>query len=264
MKNYIIPFAIFLISLCTFNQSLAQDYILGEGDLLKITVYDHPDLTTTERISGEGNILFPLIGKVKVSGSTATDVSKKIAELLSEGYIVSPQVTVFIDEFRSQKATIMGQVNRPGLYELKGATTFLEVLSKAGDLTKDAGDKATIKRRPDASGKEKIVTVDLKLLIEKGDTSYDVPIVDGDSIYVIKAGVFHVTGEIKKPDSYKFVEGITVIKAITEAGGFTEKASTGRVKILRKLGGTEIIMDKVRMDEPVMQDDLIVVPESFF
>jgi polysaccharide export outer membrane protein len=259
----IIGFFVLILAIC--RPVAAQDYVVGEGDVLQITVYDHPDLTTTVRVSGDGSIIFPLIGHVKISGLTISDVSHKIADMLSQGYIVYPQVTVFVQEFRSQKVTIMGQVKNPGLYELKGYTTFLEVLSKAGDLTKDAGDKAIVKRRAGPSGKkEKIITIDLKGLIEMGDTSQDIPVLDGDSIYIPKAGVFYVTGEVRKPDAYKFEEGTTVLKAITMAGGFTDKASTGRVKIIRKEKGKDDVMEKVKMDESVMPDDVIVVPESFF
>jgi polysaccharide export outer membrane protein len=87
---------------------------------------------------------------------------------------------------------------------------------------------------------------------------------DGDSVYISKAGVFYITGEIKTPASYKHEEGLTVIKAITKGGGFTEKASKGKVRIIRKVNGKEEVLEKVKMDEPVLADDVIVVPESFF
>ncbi len=264
MKKILIAvlFAVMVTGICA---SASQDYIVGEGDILRITVYDHLDLTTEARIGGDGTIAFPLVGQVKVAGLNISQVSEKIAALLADGYIVSPHVSIFIQEFRSQKVTIIGQVNRPGLYELKGYTTFLQVLSNAGDLAKDAGDKAVIKRKavpPD--NKETVITVDLKRLIEKGDTSQDVPIIDGDSIFVVKAGMFYISGEVKKPDAYKFEEGTTVIKAITIAGGFTDKASKGRVKITRQVKGKEEVLEKVKMDEPVRSDDVIEVPESFF
>jgi polysaccharide biosynthesis/export protein len=252
---------IFLISTFVF----AQDYIIGEGDVLKITVYDHDDLTTVARVSGDGVIAFPLIGQIDVKGLTLSQISQKIATLLSDGYIVNPQVNIFIQEFRSKKAFIMGEVTKPGLYVLPGQTTFLSVLSEAGGLTKEAGYKAIIKRKVNSSDRnEEIITIDLKRLIEKGDTSLDVPIMDGDSIYITKAGVFYVTGEVKKPDAYKFEEGTTVIKAITMGGGFSDKASKGRVKIIRKKAGKEEVLEKVSMDEPVLPDDVVVVPESFF
>ncbi len=241
--------------------SLSQDYMVGEGDLLEVSVYDHPDLTVTARVGGEGTIQFPLVGQVKVGGLTVNEVARKIARLLSDGYIVDPQVSVLIKEFRSKKVTIMGEVNNPGLYELRGTTTFLELLPKAGGLTDDAGDMATLKRK--ANGDE-VIRIDLKRLIREGDMSQNIRIMDGDSIYVTKAGLFYVTGEVKKPDAYRYEEGTTVLKAITMAGGFTDKASTTRVKIIRKSGGHEEVIEKVGMDEPVYPDDIIVVPESFF
>jgi len=247
------------------NVSYAQDYIVGDGDVLKITVYDHPDLTTTERVSGEGVILFPLIGEIEVGGLSVSKIGDKIAVLLSDGYVVKPQVTVFVEEFRSKKAVLMGQVEKPGLYMLPGQTTFIELLSRAGGLTKDAGDKAVIKRKANLSGKnEDRVIIDLKKLIENGDLSLDVLILDGDSIFITKAGVYYVTGEVQKPSAYKYEENLTVVKAVTMAGGFTEKASAGRIKIIRKVDGNEKVLRGVEMSEPVLPDDVIVVPESFF
>ncbi|OGW30069.1 MAG: periplasmic polysaccharide biosynthesis/export protein [Nitrospirae bacterium GWC2_42_7] len=247
------------------NISYAQDYIAGDGDVLRITVYDNPDLTTTARVSGEGVILFPLIGEVKVGGLTVSQVGEKIAALLSEGYVIYPQVTVFVEEFRSKKAVLMGQVEKPGLYVLPGQTTFLELLSKAGGLTKDAGDKAIIKRKTNLPGKaEEKIVIDLKKLIENGEMSLDILILDGDSIFVVKTGVFYVTGEVQKPAAYRYEENLTVVKAITMAGGFTEKASTRRIKIIRKVDGNEKVLRGVEVNDTVLPDDVIVVPESFF
>jgi polysaccharide export outer membrane protein len=242
--------AVFFLPLLCYS----EDYIVGEGDVLKITVYEHADLETTARISGDGVINFPLIGNVKIAGMNIGQISEKISGLLADGYIVDPQVAVFIEEFRSKRTVVMGEVESPGLYVLHGQTTFVELLSKAGGLTKDAGDEAVIKRKiGDEENGEHTITINLKHLIRDGDISLDVPIMDGDNIYISKAGVFYATGEVKRPDAYKHEEGLTVVKALTMAGGFTEKAAPGRVKIMRK-----------RMDEPVLPDDVIIVPESFF
>ncbi|MEE9523162.1 MAG: polysaccharide biosynthesis/export family protein [Thermodesulfovibrionales bacterium] len=242
----------------------AQNYIAGDGDVLKITVYGHPDLTTIARVSGDGMIKFPLIGNIKVDGMSISEISKKITELLADGYIVDPHVAVFVEEFRSRKAVILGQVHKPGIYVLSGNTTFLELLSRAGGLTKEAGIKAIIKRNIGASGEKKVITIDLKRLIEEGDTTLDVSLMDSDNIFISKAGVYYITGEVDEPDAYKHEEGITVIKAVAIAGGFTDKAAPGSIKIIRKVNGKEKVVEKVKMDEPVMPDDVIVVPESFF
>jgi polysaccharide biosynthesis/export protein len=261
MRKYLFAAVVFF---CAVQGSFAQDYVVGEEDILKIEVYDHTDLTTTARVSGEGIIKFPLIGDIKVTGLTTSQISQKIASLLADGYIVDPHVSIFIEEYRSKKTIIMGQVNKPGIYVLSGNTTFLELLSKAGGLTKDAGDKATIKRKAATGKSETVITIDLKKLIEAGDTSEDVPVLDNDNIYVVKAGIFYITGEVKKPDSYKYEDGATVIKAVTMAGGFTDKASQGRVKIIRKVNGKEKVIEGAKFDEPILPDDVIVVPESFF
>jgi polysaccharide export outer membrane protein len=264
MRKYLLSL---LVVVFFWNDGIlfAEDYRVGEEDVLKITVYDHPDLTTIARVSGDGLITLPLIGAVKVSGLSTTQISQRLTDLFADGYIVDPHVSVFVEEFKSRKTTIMGQVSKPGVYALSGNTTFLELLSKAGGLTKEAGDKAIIKRKILSPVKqETIITLDLKKLLEEGDTSSDVLLIDSDNVYVAKAGVFYITGEVKKPDAYKCEEGTTVIKAATMAGGFTDKASHGRIKIIRKVEGKEKIIERAEMDEPVMPDDIIVVPESFF
>jgi len=246
-----------------YSAASAVDYRIGEGDVLTISVYGHDDMETTERVSGDGRIILPLIGQLDVNGLTVAEVSGLIAGKLSEGYIISPQVSVFVKEFRSRKAVIMGEVLKPGLYELKGETTLLELISMAGGLARDAGNVATIKRTgPD--GKLRTLDIDFMAIMESGDVSLDVPVYDGDSLYVTKAGLIYVTGEVRKPDAYKLSDGATVIKAIARAGGFTDKASVRKVRIIRKVDGRETQMENVSMDEYVIPEDVIVVPESLF
>ncbi len=240
----------------------AQDYLVGEGDVLKIAVYDHPDLATVTRVTAEGTIIFPLIGQVSVNGMTVAQISAEIAEHLSNGYVVNPQVSVFIEEYRSKKVVIIGEVKNPGLYTLPGQASLLELLSKAGGPTKDSGDRASIKRK--GSGGERLIEIDLKKLLTEEDLSFDIQILDGDTIYVQKASVVYVTGEVRSSGAYRYDEGLTVVKAITMAGGFTEKASAGRVKIMRKESGREMILERAKMDELVRPDDVIIVPESLF
>ena len=265
MKLRVYIFMLLLLLAHPLASMASDDYVVGAEDVLKITVYNYPDLTTTERVSGEGVITIPLIGEIKVAGMTTDRVAKAIAEKLADGFIVDPNVSVFVLEFRSKKAIVMGQVNKPGIYMLTGNTTFLELLSLAGGLTKDAGSKATIKRKTsDGTRGEGIITIDLKKLIEEGDTSLDVSLMDGDNVYIAKAGVFYLTGEIKTPAAYKYEEGLTLIKAVTMAGGFTDKASPGRIRIIRKIDNKEKVIQKAEMDEPVLPEDIIIVPESFF
>jgi polysaccharide biosynthesis/export protein len=250
--------------ICLAAPALAQDYQIGEGDVISITVYDNPDLEKKDRVSNEGLIVLPLIGQVKAKGLTANGLSKEIAARLADGYLVDPHVSVYVVEFRSQKVTILGEINSPGLYEISGQTSFLELVSRAGGFTELAGDQAIVKRIGSNGQPKNVIRIDLKNFMEKGDTSVDIALRNGDSIFVKKAPLFYVNGEVRSPNAFKYQENMTVIKAITLASGFTEKASPTNVKIIRKVNGTEKVFKKVKMDMPIQAEDIIVVPESFF
>lgn len=253
-----------IFCLCGTAQADEADYLVGAGDVLKIMVYDHPDLLTITRVSGSGSIAFPLVGLVKVDGLTVNQIAQEVAAKLDGEYIVRPQVSVYIEEFRSKKVTIIGQVGRPGLYELSGTKNLMELISEAGGLTQDYGNTVTIHRKTVAEGEEKTITINLKDVLESGGASYNVPILDGDSVVVSKASTFFVTGEVRKPDAYKYEDGTTVLKAISKAGGFTNLAARKKVKVYRDVDGQEHVAEKVPMDMAILPDDVIVVPESFF
>ena len=240
----------------------ATDYFLGPGDVLKITVYDNDDLETTTRISDNGNIIMPLLGQVKVDGLTVSQASEHIAKLLADGYIINPQVNIFVKEFRSKKAIVLGQVNRPGIIEISGPITFLELISKAGGLADDFGDTATIKHKN--STKDDVVTINVKSLIEGGDLSQNIPIRDGDTVFVSKGGMCYVTGEVESPGAYPCKDEPTVLKLIALAGGFTGKADKDGVNIVRVVDGKKTILKDVDLQKSLLPDDVIVVPEGFW
>jgi len=250
------------VFLSLFHLVEASEYRVGSGDIIRISVYDHQDLETKVMVSGDGKIVMPLVGQVVVSNLTIPEVSEKITELLADGYIINPQVNIFVEEFRSKKVVILGQVNKPGLIELSGAISFLELISKAGGLAKDAGDTATIKRS--GADESDVIVVDLVSLIEKGDISQNVPILDGDTVNIAKAGMCFVTGEVKKPGTYQCSENTTILKIIALSGGFTGKASKSSVRIVRVVGSDKKIIKDVSLDTILQEDDVIVVPESFF
>jgi polysaccharide export outer membrane protein len=265
MKQAILLFLFVFVSIGFHEAAFCQEYLVGEGDILVIKVYDNEEMDTTVRVGGDGIISMPLLGPIKVGGMDASAIASYIEGLLANGYLLEPQVNVFVEEYRSKQVTILGQVNRPGLNELQGSISLLELISRAGGLTEDAGGLITIKRKTRiGKDEEKVITIDIKELIEQGDTSLNIPIQDGDSIYVAKAGVFYVTGEVQRPGSYKHEDNATVLKAITLAGGMTDHGAPGRIRIIRIIEGAEIVLKNVAMDEPVLQDDVIVVPETYF
>ena len=265
MKKFLLIFLFLVAGICFHEMSFGQEYIVGEGDILTIKVFDNKELDTTVRVGGDGIINMPLVGQIKVGGMDVAAISSYIEGLLANGYLVSPQVNVFVEEYRSKKVTILGQVNKPGLYELQGSITLLELISRAGGLTEDAGGQVTIKRKTNiADDERKVINIEMARLIEQGETSLNISILDGDSIYVSKAGVFYITGEVKEPGSYKYEEGSTVLKAITLAGGLTDHGAAGRIRIIRIVNGKEVVLKNVEMDQTVLREDVVIVPETYF
>lgn len=262
--KYLVPLLLFWALLFTLHPTivLAEDYLVGSGDVLKIDVYNNQDLQTTVRVTNNGNIVMPLLGQVMVGGMKISDVADKITRLLADGYIIAPQVNIFIKDYRSKKAVILGHINSPGLVELRGSTTFLEAVSNAGGFRAEAGDTATIKRI--SGNKQEVIVVNIKSMVEGGDISQNITIHDGDTIYIAKGGSCYVTGEVKQPNAYPYDQGTTVLKLITRAGGFTGKASKSSVNIVRLIEGEKTVLEDVDLHSEVLANDIIIVPESFF
>ena len=255
-------FVVFIFFLTGSQVCLGGMYRVGPGDVLRITVYDNDDLKTIVRVTEKGDIIMPLIGMVDVSKKTISQISDVLTQRLSDGFIVNPQVNVFIEEFRNKKVIILGAVKEPGLFELSGSISFLELLSKAGGLTKEAGNSATIKRIE--NGKSEVILIDLISLIKKGDLSQNPQLVDDDTIYITKSGNCYVTGQVKTAGAYPCDKSSTVLKLIALAGGFSGKASQSNVKVVRKVGKKNVVMKQVNLDMTVEVDDVVIVPESFF
>jgi polysaccharide export outer membrane protein len=258
----------------------SQDYKIGPRDILKITVYEEPDLTKTVRVTTLGMISFPLLGNIKVAGLTVTELERKLTELLAKDYLVDPQLSVFIEGYHSKKVFVLGAVNKPGAYELTGDATILELISRAGGITKEGGNSLIVLRtRFDAeTGANQVVSepivVDLDKLLVKGDISQNIMAQDKDIIHIPKADSIFVFGEVKNPGSFKLEDkAITVLQAVTMAGGLTRIAAPGRTKIIRIDGGEEKtilanlkeIMNGDKSQDIVLQaEDMVIVPESFF
>jgi len=260
-------FIVVFACLFAFQTAFATDYLVGSQDLLKITVYEHPDLTTEVRVSDEGKITVPLIGELEVKNLSVRQIEKRISEKLSSGSFVSnPQVTVFIEEYKGQTVTVMGEVMKPGQYQITGPTTVIDAVSTALGMTKDAGYAITVIRKESTEGEEvqyKKITIDVDRLFRDGDFKQNLLLQDKDVIYVPRADIFYIYGEVNRPGVYKIERNLTVKKAIAIAGGFTPRASKGKVQITKRQVEKESIKDG-SVDEPVETDDVIMIKERLF
>jgi polysaccharide biosynthesis/export protein len=245
-----------------------EDYRIGAEDVLSVFVWNHEDLSMSVPVSQNGDFTFPLIGQVKAAGRTAADVQKEMIRRLGEGYLVRPQVTVTVKEFKSQKVDVVGEVKNPGTFVLTGPTSAMEVLSKAGGPTDKAGSEALVVRATGARGATdqarsgEVIPLDLRAM-QGGDVSQDVRVQHGDTVIVPKGNYFYVFGEVKSPGQFQYDPGITVLKAITIAGGITEKAAARRATVVREKEGVRVEMP-VKMSDLLEPHDIVMVPESFF
>ena len=201
-------------------------YTVGPTDILKVTVFNEPDLTVSVRIDDDGSISYPLLGRLSVAGRTVRDIEDTLRRLLLDGYVRNPQITVEVEQFRSHTIFIVGEVRNGGKYPLQGEMTLLEVLALAGSVTAEASSEISVLRPKNKSmvgpaspdDAVEILRANLEDM-KTGRMSANIPLQDGDTIYVPPAERFYVSGLIKNPGSFKYVRGITVQQAIAVAGG---------------------------------------------
>lgn len=258
--------AFFLLILGSAAPCIGQEYPVQPGDLLRIAVFDNPELTTETKVSAGGRIAFPLIGEIEVLGLTQSETQTKIATMLRGRFIKNPLVTVAVVR-KQLSVNLLGEFVKSGLLEVPDGSTLLDVISTAGGLRPSAGDNLVFKRKvPASDGKgqvEEQTEVQLSELLEGRGAGNNFTVANGDSLYVPRASFVFVSGAVKVPGFYKIASGLTVFRSITLAGGFTSRAAKGRVKIIRKSDAGDVEI-KVKIDDLVLPDDVIVVPEGFF
>ena len=271
VSRVILAFVVFSVALAAQNAAgQVGDYVIGPQDVLSISMFDQADLGGKYAVELDGSFSFPLIGRVQAAGLRIRDVEAQLKEKLTKGYFKNPQVTVAIDQYRSQNIFIVGEVRNVGAYPLTGGMTLIEALAKAGSPTPSAGDEVIVVRGggtgdtsiPVAPDQE---TVHLSLRdIQSGTaTVRNVALRDGDMIYVPRAASIYVFGEVKNPGSYAMQPGMTVLQALSLAGGLTQYAAANRLEVSRLVNGAKKKI-KVKLDDVIRPGDTIVVPERFF
>jgi polysaccharide export outer membrane protein len=261
-----------VLSLVTVRAQITN-YVVGPQDVLAIALYDQQDLSGKYTVEADGTFTFPLIGRVKAGGLTLRDVEQALRTKLSDGFFKNPQVSVAVEQYRSQRVFVMGEVRSPGPYPLVGDMTLIEALARAGSTTEYAAGEALIVRSTDASrtagpvlpeqeSGTDVIRVDIKAL-QSGRLSSNAVLRDGDTIFVPRAEVVYVFGQVNRPGSYTLQRGTTVLQALSLAGGVTDRGTTGRIRIARVVDGkkTEV---RVKVEDLVQPGDTIIVPERFF
>jgi len=258
------------------QDAAVSQYVIGPQDLLKITVFDEPDLTNTYRVDPDGFITFPLISRISAANLTIGEFQDRLREMLANGYIRNPQVRVDVDQFKSQQVYVIGEVRNPGKIPMTGTLNLLEALALAGSPTASASNEIVIAhpKRPVASPSDDksrampdekdadIVRVSLKDL-QLGKAGQDITLRDGDIINVPKALSFYITGQVRNPGSLIWEPGMTLQQALALAGGLTDRGSTRGVTASRLVNG-KLVDVPLKLTDKVLANDTITVRQRFF
>jgi polysaccharide export outer membrane protein len=239
---------------------------LGEGDLIELTVYDVPELTTKTRISSAGDINCPLIGPTHVAGLSTEEAARSIEKRLS-AFLKDPYVSLFVAEYASQGASVLGEVVKPGVYPVLGEQHLFDLISASGGLTEKAGHSITVTHRNDP---DRSVTLPVSRNLSDNPES-NVKVFPRDTIIVRKADIVYVVGDVSRPSGLLMdASGLTVLQAIALAGGTNRTAKMSDTRILRKgpegMTETKVQLKKILQakapDLPLQGGDILVVPSS--
>jgi polysaccharide export outer membrane protein len=241
-----------------------RPYLLGAGDLIRITVFQNPDMTTETRVADNGSITFPLIGAVEVGGQTTGQAEQRIANALkSGGFVLRPQVNVVVTQFRSRQISVLGYVNRPGRYPMEDQVLRLaDALALAGGVGQLGGETVILTRT--RGGKDERMVIDMDAAFVFDDLARNVEIQPGDTIYVPRYPMFYIYGQVSRPGQYRLERNMTVSQALALGGGPTLRGTEKGITIRRRDVGGKVDTLNAGLQDRVMQDDVVYIKESVF
>ncbi len=253
----------FLLAFGLLASFLAHaEYLLGPGDMVRITVYGNPDLSTETRVTQAGQLTFPLLGEVAVGGSSVVQAKKKISSMLEEGgFVKNAQVNIVVMQFTSQQISILGDVLRPGRYPLERTSSLVEVLALAGGISPNGSDMVTILSQ--SEGKTIKYDYDLPDLLRKGK-GVNIKIYTDDIIYVPHAPMFYIYGEVQRAGQFRLERNMTVAQALAVGGGLTIRGTERSLRIKRRNEAGILETIGVKPDDLLIKDDVLFVRESLF
>jgi polysaccharide export outer membrane protein len=242
----------------------SADYKLSPGDSIKVQVYQQPDLTVEARVSESGSISYPLVGSVRLGGLSISEAEKNIASALQKANILKqPQVNIVLLQVRGNQVSVLGQVQKPGRFPLEANNVRVsDMLAAAGGVTPNGDDVLVLSGNRD--GKPFRKTIDIPALFLGQQSKDDVLLMPGDTIFVDKAPMFYIYGEAQRPGPYKIERGMTVLQALAQGGGPTNRGSANRLRLNRRAADGTVVQTEPRLTDPVQPGDVIFVRESLF
>ncbi|MCE4557836.1 polysaccharide export protein EpsE [Pelomonas sp. P8] len=243
----------------------SPEYRLGAGDVVRIVVYQNPDLTLETRVSESGVVSFPLLGNVRIGGLGIGAAEKLIADGLKNGnFVKQPQVTLTLLQIKGNQANVLGQVNRPGRYPIETADMRLtDLLANAGGVAATGGDIVVLTGT--RNGQPFRMEVDLPMVFSaEQNRTNDVLIQNGDVVWVDRAPLVYIYGEVQRPGPMRLERGMTVMQALAAGGGLTQRGTERGIRVHRKGADGKVQVVQPAMDDGVKDGDVVYVKESLF
>lgn len=254
----------FLLSARAGFAEAPREYALAAGDIVRVSVYQNPDLNTAARVAENGNISFPLIGSVKVGGLAVSEAEALIAKKLEQGgFVRQPQVSILLQEIRGNLVSVLGQVNRPGRYPLE--TTNIratDALALAGGISATGADTVVVTGT--RAGKPFRYELDIPALYKTADEGKDMVLAAGDTLYVDRAPVFYIYGEVQHPGVFRLDRDMTLMQAVAAGGGVTQRGTLKGVQVNRRNANGKLAVLEPAMDTALQPNDVVYVKESLF
>lgn len=241
-----------------------RDYVLGAGDVIRVSVYQNADLTLETRLAESGTISFPLIGQVKLGGLSVPRAEKLIADGLRNGnFVRQPQVSILVTQVRGNQASVLGMVNRPGRYPIEQTGMRLsELLATAGGISTGGSDLVTLSGMRD--NRPFRVVIDLPNLFAASTRSNDPVIINGDTVYVDRMPMVFIYGEVQRPGAMRLERDMTVIQALATGGGLTQRGTEKGLRVHRRNADGKVEILQPGMNDAMKDGDVIYVRESLF
>lgn len=249
------------------NASAAAEYRLGAGDVVRVVVYQNPDLTLETRVSETGVISYPLLGSVRIGGLAVSAAEKLIADGLKGGsFVKSPQVTLILLQVKGNQASVLGQVNRPGRFPIETTDMRMtDLLANAGGVAGTGADIVVLTGT--RAGKPFRLEIDLPNVFgpnnEQGRAN-DVIIQNGDVLWVDRAPLVYIYGEVQRPGPMRLERGMTVMQALAGGGGLNQRGTERGIRVHRKGADGKVQVVQPGMDDALKDGDVVYVKESLF
>ena len=232
--------------------------------MLRVSVYQNPDLTLETRVSEAGVLSFPLLGTIRLGGLSVTHAEKLIADGLKNGnFVKNPQVTIVVLQVKGNQASVLGQVNRPGRYPIEVADMRLtDLLANAGGVAVTGAEVLVLSGI--RNGQPYRAEIDLPAVFGPNGRSQDVLIQNGDVLWVDRAPMLYIYGEVQRPGPMRLERGMTLMQSLATGGGITQRGTEKGIRVHRKGADGKVQVIQPTMDEALKDGDVVYVKESLF